>query len=1251
MSIFFQVRIGSFSKTTCPIPEINNYSAVYSRTRKVADILRAPSSLPRDAGVVHKVLCIPPINQLAYKAYHDVLRFLCEAVEWAYVIDLSGVGDGSGGFLAYFDPLPTNWVIWTNSYDESSDSATPVYLDRDCLNKFAALSSAHLVIPLPGDDFACAEPSRLKIFEHLLRSLELVDPPSPQPTLLVNTTAAYSSFMQSIWRCSNLFESLECEEAAKTLCNFTLLDVLCRPEINQILLRRSSTENASFVSAAADTWTFPHSELLHWHSGSVQARADVTANSNAYDPDSEEDDNENAGILREEQQRTRSNMLFEVEKEKQLKRHAVAFIESGAVADWSLFEHSVIGEVEQMQKVQELICCGHLKCYTLKHIFKAGGTTIMRHLLYNLSRERFNCIYMSHFDNMQKLSDLRAALVALNQLTGLEIVLLVDLTSDVEFSGSIKGELLRSLGKIPFLRLLVCEHYDDDSDAASHKLKLVKASPSTVVQKPAMRRGSSEVDLLRSELVEVLCSRSENESKAIADCMRKYCGLVGRKLPLPGSDDPEDFIPQSYFNIDGLLDTARVIKEMKSFGKRECWQGKLVHMCRSNAQLMKVLLFHPCEIFELSDYSDNGSPNPGLLDIVSSTANPLINIGMLLFGTDEYCERVARIADLLISRMSDTEIVVLQTVVFAALCAPGLKVNTKFVSSGYSPSPYILGLVNKITEVSSRNTHYSEFLIIATPRLAYILAENPGVFGISRDGNGSGTDALLEFLSNTLLPLLNQADTGHDKENFRRREMLRPILHRAFNDFNVWHWLPYPVKDMKFSYLVTLLWNYCRQKRLDVSDLFVQYARMIAMDNSVLLAKESIFKSKAEKLPISSRANALKENLNNLWAGEHARAVITFLTGACRLRESYALVLRTYKERERVYGTCLRVLNENLLEQMRLPEMVQHRYATVYRRHLESYFEHVKTPGVTEEGFFKVVEDLCNLAESHFYKAIDTSHRSWAFPLVGLAQCRATVYELLQHLLQRTSMPKFESLVTIIQQRVDINQYPTIREAVTELGMKKSYHFLREADIASTYIKREDNQEHTRGLVNKTITRLDKIRGIELSPADLANSELLKGESLFLNGAKCIHHLFAIGTPLAELATFEDIDNIVPSWKVDMENMMKLSAAAHLPPASTAILYGPKENQLKTLLGERVVWLVDKWKKAVVSKNAHGLGAHRAAVMLAVYYKLNFAEGHRYKNLIPNLQTALDEVHFCFLSAQFLIFAFFFTTCAFFHSI
>mmetsp|Transcript_63830 Transcript_63830/g.112751 ORF Transcript_63830/g.112751 Transcript_63830/m.112751 type:complete len:236 (-) Transcript_63830:5-712(-) len=96
-----------------------------------------------------------------------------------------------------------------------------------------------------------------------------------------------------------------------------------------------------------------------------------------------------------------------------------------------------------------------------------------------------------------------------------------------------------------------------------------------------------------------------------------------------------------------------------------------------------------------------------------------------------------------------------------------------------------------------------------------------------------------------------------------------------------------------------------------------------------------------------------------------------------------------------------------------------------------------------------------------------------------------------------------------------------------------------------------------------------------------------------------------------------------------MENMMKLSAAAHIPTASTQILYGPREDQLKTLFGERVVWLVDKWKKAVVSKNAHGLGAHRAAVMLAVFFKLNspFAECHRYKNLIPNLQTALDEAN------------------------
>lgn len=1225
----------------------SGFHAKHAQSCAVAKkLMGAPTASLSDGTTCYKVLCIPPMNpamQSEVAQYRTCLEFL-RAAEWAFVLDFSGLQDTAGAPVPFFDPLPTNWVV--ASADNVDDPRTTVYMGKASLAAQGYLvdDRVELFIVIPSADFLAADNKAFSWIGQYLSAMDNAE--KDTPTYIVDSFAALTTFKSSVRRFvyGNLLDAIAAENTSSLLCSIPLVQALAAPALNQVLLPCQTAEAAQVVPVAADMWKFPNSELLHLYCGHLDGDlgAEEEQEEECQDGYSSSDECDAEELLSEDDpdaQDEAAEILYRKAVQTQLKSHALDFIHGTSPAHWSLFRENVVSLTAQMDKVQESFCLGMLRSYTLRHTFSAGGTTMLRQVLYNL-REKFVCVSMWDFNDLQTLPVLRAALLELHDLTGLDVVVLIDLCSDAEYTGNIKVGLINDLMKMPYVRILVCEHIGDSN--APPPAVPAPSRPEPVARSVSAARAS----LHKADLSEALIQRTEQESNAIKETMSKLCGLAGRQLKIMEDSDVCRTIQREYFQEDGLLDTSRI----KSEATVCTWQYDLVGLSCSNPSVLIQHGYWPIEVLELSSALDNAGAADKLLAQVSSTRDPLINIGFFLFGSTDYVERVKKVAYRIVNLLRPDDLFVLKTVVFAALFAPGLKLDKAF-KPDYKPSSLLLGLVSKTVATSKKTpSNKKEYLAITVPSLAYILAENPEIFNVAP--TGSCVACLYDYLKNVLLPHLSDGGPGDQRSQSHRRALIRPLLDRAFNAFQVWHWLPRrQTGKLRFSYLITLLWDYNSSKDA-VTEMYCQYAKMIALDNYVLTEKEDRIKLKAvqDTAALSSTSYKSRELVREksdqakvaLWSSEHARVVMFFLSAASRLREQLAYSKSKFSERTNEFNKCLSMLDLHLVAQMKA-EIIPYRYATVHRRRLESYQRHLKS--TDEPADWDSVESMCFSAEKFFEEAIQITKHAWAFPLVGLAQCRATMYDLLLFATQRKAKkPHFDNLVDHIAQLPRRHQFPTILAAVTQLGMKKSLSVLQEADIASTYIRKDDDQEHTRQLVLNTMVHLFKLSGRAPLPAEDALVDLMSGQdSMYTDGDKCIQYLYMLCTPLATLVSFEALDDEVPSWKSDLELVMKLSAAAHSFRPTSKLL---KVERLQTFLQHRLVALMDKWKRAVVSGKAHGLGAHRAAVMLAVYYRLNPAEimSHPYADKIPSLDNALRDVRLFYIficaSRIFLLFWF-----------
>lgn len=1184
-----------------------NFYEKYVVSCDIAQKLKYAPAVSPSYQYSHRVLCIPPMS-LAARAdlamYRTCMSFVC-SVEWSFVLDFSGLHD-AGGPIPFFDPLPAGWAVVACELIDVT-ARTGVYVGQSFLRVQTDLvKDAELFVVVPSSEYLTTDKTANKFMVQYLSNLVQ----STATTFIADAFSALTMFKDLVRHAvdESLLDVLAAENSCSLLCSFPLLQALVAPAVNQVLLPCQSVGVTQVVSVPADMWQFPNSELLHLYSGHLDTGLSVEEETPASADAGSSDDEELFSAEELEMQAcAAAEGRYQRLTLKLLKDHALKFIHGVSPAHWSLFHNNTVNTTDQLKKVQHAFIHGSLRYYVLQHTFSAGGTTMLRHVLYNL-REKFVCVSVWDFSGLQTLPTLCADLRKLNELTGLQVVVLVDLCGDAEYAGTIKVTLIDALLKLPYVRVMVSEHVGANTTTPLVPIATCAVAPAhpTTLLRPTM-----DLPLQATELCEVLMQRTESESYTIRETMRKLCGLDGRQLEIVRFSEhiPQYIVPE-YFHNDGLLNTRRIMDEAKSYDHN--WQRDLVRMSSSDPTALCSRGFWPIEVLELSSALENATAANQLFAQFVTTSDPIINIGFFLLGSSDYAERVKGITSRVISLLKSDDLFVLKTVVFAALFAPGLKFDKSFMSN-YTPSPLLLGLVSKATR---RDRPGKEYLAINVPGVAYILAENPTIFDASLSGTSVRT--LYHFLKNDLL--LRLRDDSVDQPA-RRRASLRPILIRAFTGFAVWHWLtpnvPPNTKPLNSSYLIALLW-YNNSSKDAVAEMFCQFAQMVALDNHLLTAK-------VDKIMCERTRGEPDQALSLLWSSDHAMTVVYFLTGASWLCEELAYTKSDYRDKTRELDKCLVLLNKHLLPRMN-SRIIPYRYATIYRRHLESYLQHLRC--TNEEGDWARIERWSCSAELFFEQTIKISKRAWVFPLVGFAQYRAALYKLLLFDTQRNATsPSFDALVDTIAQSPTHRNFPTILAAVTLFGMEQTVSMLKEAKIASQYIRKDEGVTRTRMLATETTIILYELHGCkELLPLQDAVVKLMRGDSrLYTDGCTCIHYLYMLSTPLAAIENFEMLDRDVPRWAADLELVVDLSAAAHCTLSNSELL---QDARVLYLLRYRLVYLVNKWKEAVEAELAHGLGAHRAAVMLAVYYQLYSSEAvnHPFGEFIPSLSTACSDV-------------------------
>jgi hypothetical protein len=595
----------------------------------------------------------------------------------------------------------------------------------------------------------------------------------------------------------------------------------------------------------------------------------------------------------------------------------------------------------------------------------------------------------------------------------------------------------------------------------------------------------------------------------------------------------------------------------------------------------------------------------------------------------------------------------IKIVVFMALFAPGLRLEHRTFKN-FTPSPLLLGLLNNVT-VQETFTIRRSYLYIIIPRVAYLLAANPKVIGVEAKERGG---AVYHFLKTDLLPTLSSADKD---QALRVRSALRPILHRAFNLFTVWHWLPRPEKTISFSFLISYLWHYQDSKA--TTNMFCQFAEAFAADNSLITARIEKIRTAAatevqkqqvksalgtkggkppparnlfavqgraapsEKMSVEDIRKDESARIAEVMSGEHARAVIGFLTTASRLREELTMNSATFSRSEKQYQMCLKMLTDHLTSALIEEPVVQQRFGTIHRRRIESFLKHIGSVSPKKADDDAMARNLTTLeamyaaAEGYYSSAIDSTYKSWAYPLVGMAQCSVAVYRVVTSL---TKSATFGDLVQAFRAIPGKETFPRLSDVISDLGMRRSKAFLQEADIASTYIKKDEDQERTRNLVVGVTKALYELQGSTSLADDVAIGVVKAQDQYWRSGAECFQRLVAVAETLVPTVGCINLDTAFPGWMADVYRIQKLSMCAHVPGELTM------RDEVQQLLEVYIVRLVKMWRDTVERGKAHGLAARRTSVMLAVYYTLHPDEAaeHGYSDLIPRISAALSGVGF-----------------------
>ncbi len=563
----------------------------------------------------------------------------------------------------------------------------------------------------------------------------------------------------------------------------------------------------------------------------------------------------------------------------------------------------------------------------------------------------------------------------------------------------------------------------------------------------------------------------------------------------------------------GLLDTNRIAADAKTYGKASA-QYKLLEVSRTRPGELRELGFWPSEVYELSEHAGSYSEehhNARLTQLTrKSRRTPLIHLCLLSMGVpnERYEKRIWKVIDSIVKKMSDFELRVLRLLVFAALFAPGIRIETSLAahaapdSSTQSPlSPSLAALVQ--TGVLAGSSRLHPVMSIPSPRLAMMLAKHEKVFG------ADGTEAPVSLARYVCC---NPSGVGIIGELFEWvrasievRVMLEPLFVRAFCQMRIWHWIPKPRISMdgdqllSFSFLVELLYacNLGLHKGIKAPEDAKADAKA---------AVAAVFESMAKLFSDVGYLQWTEDGDEAVHKDDNARrldAAVLFSTHASRYIESYAFVLRTHDERTAQYNRAVQLLGfPGAIDKSE----VLLRLATIDRRRLDSYFTQIKDEKRSDvkpkRQDLMEITDLFTQAKYKYIYLIGYVRKSFPHPLAGIAQLYLALLEHLKLRYQATS-------VADLLQRLDKAEQPgrdlSASIQTTAAGanvIEEIRDYIQEALYAAKYVTIAMDRNRTQKLTRTLHVRLHDLVGSNADAVDKATFYLGDRDRLRDSGSK-----------------------------------------------------------------------------------------------------------------------------------------------------
>jgi hypothetical protein len=549
-------------------------------------------------------------------------------------------------------------------------------------------------------------------------------------------------------------------------------------------------------------------------------------------------------------------------------------------------------------------------------------------------------------------------------------------------------------------------------------------------------------------------------------------------------DHPGDL---SHYLKDGLLDTDGIAADAASGCS---FQRKLLEAsCTRPEELIREQGFWPSELFELSALAMSRSGehhfDVWLVKLIrDSRRTPLIHLCLLSMGVpnEQYERRIGKVIDSIVQKMSYSELHILRLLVFAALFAPGIRLETSLAANlardaeTKSPvSPSLAALVQ--TGILEDDSRLHPVMSIPSPRLAMILAKHSKVF------NADGSEApasLARYVTGELFDWV--------RSSIEVRVMLEPLFVRAFCRMRIWHWTPRLDNTKKgglsFSFLVELLFHCNRglhkgvawkDAKAAVADVFESIAKLFT-DSTYLLWTED-----GDEAGLVRRLDA----------------AVQLSTHASRYIESYAKpwaplgstpFLPTHDARTVQYDRAVRLLSFPGASGKR---DVLLRLATIDRRRLDSYFAEVVAEKRNDQWPRpRDLEDIMSMfsqAKNRYIHLIRDTQKSYPHPLIGIVQLYLA---LLEHLLGRFRATSVDKLLHTLDNAAKPG--PELRQSIQTYAAGSNVFdeirdYLIESHYAAKYVKLAMDRERTQELTRSLRVRLhDLAGGSDANPVDKA---------------------------------------------------------------------------------------------------------------------------------------------------------------------